>query len=319
MPSALRIPLVIGTGSGGCRIASKLAIPGIKRVCINSSWRDLEALSGEIIRVRAGDGSGSGMDPKKGEKDYVKMGGRERLLETIEKILEEKGMSKDDVDLVPVVISAGFGFGSGSGPKIVEDVCKLLPKSAVVAWITLPFFHEGEETRKNALKCFKSVASKAAAIAVDNQHVAEVVGATLTLKDLFARINRRIVYSLLILLRAAASPNTLTTIDRSDLKRVLGKGAALMFSQSFQVGAKDYAKLYNSDSSLSPYTPGEKPSKVRVLAVIQSPRAPSPADLSMIASQCEQNLNVKLKAFKSVITLGGEKLRISILLGGLGY
>ncbi|RLI37474.1 hypothetical protein DRO55_01265 [Candidatus Bathyarchaeota archaeon] len=319
MTSALRIPFVIGTGSGGCRIASKLAIPGVKRICINSSWRDLEALPGDVVRVRAGDGSGSGMDPKRGEKDYVKMGGREGLLEAIEKVLDEKGMSKDDVDLVPVVISAGFGFGSGSGPKIVEDVSKLLPKSAVIAWITLPFFHEGEETRRNALKCFKSVASKAAAIAVDNQHVAEVAGVSLTLKDIFARINRRIVYSLLTLLRAAASPNTLTTIDRSDLRRVLGKGAALMFSKSFQVGAKDYTKLYDSDSSLSPYTPGEKPCKVRALAVIQSPRAPSPAELSRIASQCERSLNVRLKAFKSVITLGGEKLRISILLGGLGY
>jgi len=317
--SALRIPFLIGTGSGGCRIASKLAIPGIERICVNSSWRDLDALPSEVVKVKAGDGSGSGMDPKHGERDYAKMGGREALLEAIEKILGEKGMSKDDVDLVPIIISAGFGFGSGSGPKIVEDVCKLFPKSAVVAWVTLPFFHEGDETRKNALKCFKSVASKAAAIAVDNQHVAEVAGVSLTLKDLFAKINARIVHSLLTLLRAAASQNALTTIDRSDLKRVLGKGAALMFSQSFQVGAKDYAKLYNSDSSLSPYTPGEKPSKVRALAVIQSPRAPSPAELSKIASQCEQSLNVRLKAFKSVITLGGEKLRISILLGGLGY
>jgi len=50
--SALRIPFLIGAGSGGCRIASKLAIPGVERVCVNSSWRDLDALPREVVKVK---------------------------------------------------------------------------------------------------------------------------------------------------------------------------------------------------------------------------------------------------------------------------
>jgi len=316
---ALRIPFIIGSGSGGCRIASKLAIPGVRRICVNSSWRDLDSLPGDVVKVRCGDGSGSGMSPEKGAKDYLKMGGREGLLEAVDRILSEEAVSKDHVDVVPIIISAGFGFGSGSGPMIVEDMSKAFPKAAVIAWVTLPFFYEGEEVRGNALKCFKAVASRAATIAIDNQHVAESAGISLTIKDIFSRINMKISDDILTLLRAATSTNTLTTIDRSDLKKVLGNGAMLMFSSSLQPDASDYSRLFNSGSSLSPYAPGERRYKVRALAVIQAPRAPSPAELSKLVSQCEEALNVRLKAFKTVIALGGEKLKVSMLLGGLGY
>ncbi len=318
MRQALRMPFIVGTGSGGCRIVSRLMIANVSRIAVNSSWRDLEALPEGIVKVRAGDGSGSGMDPKKGEADYEE-GGREGLHEALDGILEGAKLSEEDVDLIPVVVSAGFGFGSGSGPKIVSDLRRRFPKAAVIAWVTLPFYHEGEGVRRNALKCFKSIASEVAAVAIDNQHVANIIGKELSLRDIFNRINNRIAQSLLILLTAATSPNTLTTIDRSDIRKVLGKGAALMFTKSFNVGMKDFSELYNSDSCLSPYSPGWMPTKVKALSIIRSPKAPSPEELSKLTQQCEELLNVRLEMFKAVITAGGTHMQVSLLLGGLDY
>lgn len=51
------------------------------------------------------------------------------------------------------------------------------------------------------------------------------------------------------------------------LEEFWGKGGALMFSKKFKPGIRDFSKLFGSDASLSPYTPGERPSKVRALAV----------------------------------------------------
>ena len=61
MVEHFRIPFVIGAG---------ITVPGMAKVAINSSWKDLDLLPGDVTRVRAGEGRGSGMDPKMSERHY---------------------------------------------------------------------------------------------------------------------------------------------------------------------------------------------------------------------------------------------------------
>ena len=66
MVEHFRIPFVIGAGSGGCKIASGITVPGIAKVAINSSWKDLDLLPDDVVKVRVGGGKGIRNGPEDG-------------------------------------------------------------------------------------------------------------------------------------------------------------------------------------------------------------------------------------------------------------
>jgi cell division GTPase FtsZ len=153
-----RIPFVIGAGSGGCKIASGITVPGIAKVAINSSWKDLDLLPDDVVKVRAGGGKGSGMDPKMGEKHYK--AARDEVRRTLMDVVERCGYAPGDVSMIPVIVSTGFGFGSGSGSWIVRDLKKWFPKAVVLAFATTPFPFEGEETLRRSYESCRRMAEE---------------------------------------------------------------------------------------------------------------------------------------------------------------
>ena len=312
------IPFVIAAGSGGGKIVAKLMTMKVTKIAVNSSWKDLDALPEDVVKVRAGEGDGSGMDPKKGEADYVKRGGSRGLREAIQMVLEKRGIDRDDVSLIPVIISAGHGFGSGSGPKIIEDLQRMFPKTPVIAFVTQPFTFEGEETFRKARECGKRIASKTGTVLINNQYVAEVVGLDQSISQILYKVNLYVSNSIDTFLRIATSESVLAGVDRTDLKRVAERGVIYMLTRSFKKD-EPLERLYDSDSMLTHPIPSSTKTDSNMLAFIQSPSTPSTSLLQEVKAMAEAKFNISVKAFKPAIFSGGEHLKISLMIGGLRW
>jgi cell division GTPase FtsZ len=312
----LNIPFIIGAGSGAGNILSRLTTE-MRKIAINSSWKDLDMLPGDIIKVKAGEGLGSGMDPKKGEQDYLK-NGRKALKEKIGEVLGEAGLSWKNVSLVPVVISAGHGFGSGSGPRIVEDLKKWFPNIPIIAFVTSPFSWEGEEVKDKAWRCGLEVAKRTGTVIIDNQYVREVLG-DVPITMILGRVNQYITSMLDTFLKIATSKTIMMGIDMTDLRRVVEKGAVYMFTRSFREG-EPVSKIYDSDSTMCKLTKHMvEDLPTRVIAFIQSPKPPLPTLFDQLRGAAEEDLKVKVTLFKTALFLGGDRLRISMVMGGLRW
>lgn len=312
----LRIPFIIGAGSGGSRIVSRIAIPGAQPalIGINSSWKDLDAL-GNIVKVRAGDGDGSGMDPKKGERDYL--GSRQQLFEAIERVLEGKKIPKESVDLIPVIISAGHGFGTGAGPRLVEDLKKMFPRTPILAFVTLPFSFEGELTMKRAMDCLKRVCEQTGSVPISNQYVASLLGPEESIKVVLAKVNAYIAASISTLISIAAAETVLSGIDRTDIAKVIGRGVVYLFTRSFKQG-EPTEKLYDSDSMLFDVRPSDVRRPARMLALIQSPKI-TVGLAEEVKSLAESKLNVSVVEFKQALLSGTESTRIGVVVSGMRW
>ncbi|MEM3921342.1 MAG: hypothetical protein QXG25_00430 [Nitrososphaerota archaeon] len=312
----LKIPFIIGAGSGGSRIVSKIMVAGAQPtlIGINSSWKDLDALD-NIVKVRAGGGDGSGMDPKRGEKDYLSS--RERFFEVIEKVLEERRLSKDDVDVIPVIISAGHGFGTGSGPRIVEDLKKMFRRTPILAFITLPFAFEGELTMRKAVDCLKKVSELTGTIPISNQHVASLLGPEESIKVVLAKVNAYIAAAISTIISIATAETVLSGIDRTDIAKVVDRGVIYLFTRSFKQG-EPVEKLYNSDSMLFEARPSDVRRPARMLALIQSPKI-TVGLAEEVKSLAESKLNVSVVEFKQALLAGAESTRIGVVVSGMRW
>jgi len=312
-----RIPFVIGAGSGGCKIASGIAVPGIAKVAINSSWKDLNLLPDDVVKVRAGGGKGSGMDPKMGEKHYK--AARDEVRRTLMDVVERCGYAAEDVSMIPVIVSTGFGFGSGSGPWIVRDLKKWFPKAVVLAFATTPFPFEGEETLRRSYESCRRMAEEVGVILMDNGYVASLVGAGESLWQALDKVNKYVSTIINTFLRIASTRSILAGIDETDLRRVAGRGLIYMFTRSFTSEAEGLEKLYDSDSMLAKYEFAKpEPLPVEMIAFIQSPKAPSITMIDRIRGLAEERLGISARSFKVGI-FSGERLSISVLIGGLRW
>ena len=315
MVKHFNIPFIIGTGSGGGKIISKLIVK-MAKIAVNSSWKDLDALPEEVVKVRAGGGHGSGMDPKQGEKDYVKLGGREGLREAIEKVLSESGLEKDQVDLIPVVISAGHGFGSGSGPKIVEDLRKWFPKTPIIAFITSPFAWEGYAVLFKANQCFEKVAEHAGTIVIDNNYIAQIAGGGESIPKILMKADNYISSSIEVFLKIATSQTILAGIDRTDLMKVCDRGSILLFNRVFKKD-EPIENIFDSDSMLNNWWKGKVAyTGVKILALIQSPVIHRTIPEKIFKASEDRFGHIEL--FKPAM-FQGESFRLSLIVGGVKY
>lgn len=327
---AVTVPVLYGVGSGGSRIAATAVTgvgPGgrrisqrlgnIEAVCISSSRMDIESLKPYVERwlYVIGDGTGSGMNPEKGRRDYLDHPSRREITELPKKVAEEKGLER--IDLIPVIFTAGFGCGSGAGPELLADLTKAYPGSAVIGICTLPFSWEGPETYKRALKALERACKHAPTIPASNSYL---IGEALNID--FAKalnvVNEKMVRPLTATLRAFSNPRAVTAIDSSDLRRVLKPGPVLVMHWSLPSPA-EIANLssYNS-STLAPVQKGF--GKVSSIAVIEvGGRGLTAAAAEALPEQLSQILQAKISEIKTLITIRpeSEKTYVTILVGGV--
>ncbi|MEM3952631.1 MAG: hypothetical protein QXP74_04410 [Nitrososphaerota archaeon] len=312
-----KIPFIIGAGSGAGNILTEINIEGVRKIAVNSSWRDLDMLPEDIYKVRAGEGYGSGTEPSKGEKDY-KMNGSKNLRETVEKVLQESRIDdRDEVDLIPVIITAGFGFGSGSGPHIVSDLKKWFPKAVVLAWVTKPFDFEGEKVYWNSWKCIKNVMDKTGTIIVDNEYVARLVGKDKPLNMVLNMANKYITRCINTFLKIATAKSYLSRIDRTDLNKYIGKGYVAFYTNTIRE-FDELPRIYDSDSMLFPYLNYDHGGKMKIAVMIQSSKTPPATFTEDIVKMAEEKFSkAKLQEAKTMVSIGGENIKVSVLIGGI--
>ncbi|MEM1808915.1 MAG: hypothetical protein QXL31_05965 [Thermosphaera sp.] len=232
-------------------------------------------------------------------------------------MLEERGLSREDVDVIPVIISAGHGFGTGSGPRIVEDLKKMFRRTPILAFITLPFAFEGELTMRKAVDCLRKVSELTGTIPISNQHVASLLGPEESIKVVLAKVNAYIAAAISTIISIATAETVLSGIDRTDIAKVVDRGVIYLFTRSFKQG-EPVEKLYNSDSMLFEARPSDVRRPARMLALIQSPKI-TVGIAEEVKSLAESKLNVSVVEFKQALLAGAESTRIGVVVSGMRW
>ncbi|MEM0444060.1 MAG: hypothetical protein QXJ73_07875 [Candidatus Caldarchaeum sp.] len=122
--SRIAATFVNGVGPGGRQVYRRLQY--VKAACVSSSRLDILQLSAfqpNSLYV-IGDGTSSAMNPDKGRKDYLDSSQRKAIVEEAAKAAEEKGY--DRIDVIPVVVTLGFGCGFGAGSRFSQKVSELM-------------------------------------------------------------------------------------------------------------------------------------------------------------------------------------------------
>ncbi|MEM2238517.1 MAG: hypothetical protein QXU87_08800 [Candidatus Caldarchaeum sp.] len=326
----ITIPVVYGVGSGGSRLAATLVhgrgpggrwiaqrLSGVEAVCISSSRMDIEQLKGYQQRglYVIGDGTGSGMNPEKGRRDYLESPSRQEILELPKKIAEEKGY--DRIDLVPVIATLGFGCGSGAGPALLEDLVKKYPNSCVLGIFTLPFAWEGDETRRRAVKALQQACKHAPVIPASNSYLIRDFMDTDFTKALNTA-NERIVKPLNTVLRAMSNPKAITVIDSSDLRRILKPAPVIAMTYTLPTPAEIQNLSQHDSSMLSPIAKGLN--KISCLAVMEAGRGQlTPQHVEALPEQLRDVLGSQPIEVKTLLARRpeSEKTYVSILVGGV--
>ena len=313
------IPVVYGVGSGGCRIAASIVTgKGMPRgearqrletpaVCISSSRADTELVSGygeEVITYTIGDGTGSGMDPKKGMRDYLESPERNVILEAPRVFAEKLGW--DRIDMIPVIFTAGFGCGSGAGPELVADLVKRYRESLVLGICTMPFSYEGPETYRRAVDAFKRAVKHAPVVAVSNQYFMEQLGEKQEYDffEMLGYINGRIASILYTLIRSMGSSNVATAVDSSDLRRVLKPAPVLLIQWRLDSPAEMQRLSQHNSNTLVKVSKGL--GNVSCVAVVEVGELEGhrflPSYINTLPQQLEESTGARLREFKAMVT-----------------
>ena len=131
------------------------------------------------------------------------------------------------------------------------------------------------------------------------------------------KVNRYASHVINVFLRIASTRSVLAGIDETGVKRVAGRGLIYMFTRAFSE-AEGLERLYDGDSMLAKYEFERPELPVEMLALIQSPKAPPKAMIDAIREGAERRLRIRAKPLKVGI-FSGERLRISVLVGGLRW
>ncbi|MEM4417018.1 MAG: hypothetical protein QXD32_03055 [Nitrososphaerota archaeon] len=313
--SRLAATLVHGTGPGGRWMAQKLS--GVEAVCISSSRMDIEQLRAYQQRSLyvIGDGTGSGMSPEKGRRDYLESPLRPEILEAPRKVAEERGY--DRIDLIPVIATLGFGCGSGAGPALMEDLIKRYPNSCVLGIFTLPFDWEGAETRRRAVKALEQACKHVPVIPASNSYLIRDFAETDFTKALNT-VNGRIVKPLNSLLRAMSNRKAITVIDSSDLRRILRPAPVLAIHYLLPTPSEIASLSQHNSSMLAPIVRGRQ--KVSCIALVEAGRGQiTPQHIEALPEQLREVLGSEPREVKTLLARRpeAEKTHVGILVGGL--
>lgn len=193
------------------------------RIAVNNSERDL-ALLGRTVEERicvGDDRAGSGMDMAKGKQDFLQSSGE--VLNAVKGAIKKRKFTEPDI--IPVAISLGHGFGSGSGPEALKMLKGEFPNSVILAWVITPFEFQGKEIRERAYKSIREcIANKSTITPISNQVAAQKLGLnqeSMSLSHLYSSINREISGIMTNLFSAfTAVDGVVESMDRNDLRKI---------------------------------------------------------------------------------------------------
>lgn len=213
-------PAILSFGSGAGKILSKIETPaGVYKIAINSSQRDLHMIDKLVDEiVPCGSGNGSGMDPNQGMLDL-----REDIKKVYKAVDDACFEAKaGDIDLLPLLVSLGHGFGSGSFATAVNSLQKRYKNALLVPFAITPFTWEGEKAIKRAFQALQDAESPC--FVISNEEVGQQY------KDIgssYSTINSLVGDAISVLLRAfVATEGILQTIDKNDFTKFFTKDLA---------------------------------------------------------------------------------------------
>ncbi|MEM1975744.1 MAG: hypothetical protein QW074_06635 [Candidatus Caldarchaeum sp.] len=324
----LTIPVVYGVGSGGSKLAAALVrgvapggrrllntLPATEPVCISSSRADIERLRAYVDKhlYVIGDGTGSGMNPDKGRRDYLDHPARRAVIELPKKVAEEKGMER--IDLIPVIFTAGFGCGSGAGPALIQDLVKHYPSSCILGICTLPFPWEGRETYKRAVKALEEAAKHAPVIPASNSYLIQEIQ-SIDITKALNTVNEKMLKPLSTLFRTMSSGRSITDLDSSDLRRML-RGLVLAMQWLLPTPDEIHSLSQHNSSSLVSVIRGR--GSLGVVAFIEAGKGTvSPQHIEAIPGQLSTILGAEVKEMKTLLAKrpDAEKTSVTVLIGG---
>jgi len=315
--------IVHGTGPAGMRVRQRL---GILAACVSSSGADIDRVSrlGEVIGFTIGDGTGSGMDPEKGRRDYLESPRRGEILSLPARVAEKLGFNR--IDLIPVIFTAGFGCagfgcGSGAGPELIADLVRRYRDSLVLGVCTMPFAYEREEPWKRAVKAFERASKHAPVLIVSNQYILSMMP-DVSYVDMLNYINERIASIIHALMRAMSSDRVVRAVDSSDLRRILKPAPALLMQWSLRT-PDDMPMLskFNSNT-LVPVERGL--GRFSCIAFVEAGLAGGqlkPSYIDALPSQVEEATGARIRDFKAMVTVrpDAEKTYVTVLIGGVKF
>jgi len=240
--SLLYAPVIYGTGSGGCRALAGISVPtGLPyrpvKIAVNNCTPDLMRIKDHVdLAVPCGSGKGSAMDPEVGRNDIMQV--RDGLAELPEGVSEFYGI-KQVPDVLIVIASFGYGMGTGSALPLLRKLRERYDDSLILPFIITPFKLEGYKTMERAALELEAVCEYFTPVVVSNETVCRRYSINDRRDDdmvVYHQINQKIqtVISVLISSLTTEEGYATSTIDRSDLQRVFGKGGmATLTHQTF--------------------------------------------------------------------------------------
>ncbi|MBP5649216.1 MAG: cell division protein FtsZ [Clostridia bacterium] len=208
--------VVIGVGGGGGNAINNMVedkFEGIDYVAINTDMQHLELSHADYVYAigqKSAEGYGAGADPNRGEAAALEDE------ELIAAIVENSKL---------VILTAGFGKGTGTGATpVIARIAKNM-KKLVVAVITTPFSFEGSRHRDNATRGISNLAKACDSyIIVDNDKLIDIAESSrtkLTSQDAFKHADDVLKQCILGISDIMINTQYLN-IDFADLKTILG-------------------------------------------------------------------------------------------------
>lgn len=203
--------LVIGTGDGGCNIASdiKKAYPEVRTIAYNTSSRGTDSLKiDKFLIPEAEDGSGK---QREYSKDVFRRGVYRHVLEAV------YAFGKD-ADYVVVTSTCDGGTGGGISPMITKLLMQNLGIPVIVIGV-YPSLSEDGRAQHNMLEWQKEIEDiKARYMIFDNNFYAD-----LPKMQVHQKVNQDIVDTIGILLGKDFGRTNIQAIDTRDMEMILNR------------------------------------------------------------------------------------------------
>ncbi len=237
--------MIVGTGGSGCNTLNRLAqmgVTGAELVAVNTDVQHLLRTKADkkvLIGKKITRGLGAGSNPEVGEA------AAKENAEDIKKALEGASM---------VFITGGMGGGTGTGSAhVIAEVARELG-ALTVGVVTLPFYSEGKQRRKNALDGLTKLKKKADTTIVIPNDKLLTIAPDLPLNTAF-RLSDEILAGASKGITELITKTGLVNLDFADVKTTLQNGG--------------YAVIGMGESSVD--TKPEDRARVAIEAALNSP------------------------------------------------
>lgn len=209
---------VVGCGGGGSNTIKRIweeGIEGAELIAVNTDAQHLlntKVPKKILIGRRITRGFGAGAIPQIGE-------------DAANESIQHLRSTVDGSDMVFVTCGLGGGTGTGSSP-IVASVARA-SGALTIGVVTLPFFFEGEQRRKNAVLGMEKLRKTTdTLITIPNDRLLELVP-HLPVDDAFKVADEILMRAVKGIAELITKPG-LINLDFADLKTILGSGGLAM-------------------------------------------------------------------------------------------